>query len=408
MPLLEIQDSTRRAALPMRIAVVTETYPPEVNGVAMTLQRLTMGLLQLGHQVTLVRPRQHTYDRPGCCKQPRTVLVKGATIPGYSEIRLGLTSKARMLRQWQEDCPQVIYIATEGPLGNAALRAARQLDIPVVTGFHTNFHQYTRHYRLGWLEPVVWSYLKKFHNQTYATLVPNQKLADALQQAGINNTHILSRGVDCQLYDAARRDRQLRRDWGVDDNGIVMLYVGRMANEKNLMLAVESYKSLCQQGNVVKFVMVGDGPLYDGLSQQHPEIIYCGFQHGEDLARYYASADVFVFPSETETFGNVVLEAMASGLAIVGYDYAAAQMHLEDGLNARLIPLGDREAFITAVCQLVKQPETILRLRRGVRDVALGIDWGYIIDVFARLLKDAAHVVAAEQSPEFHKKFNHR
>mgnify|MGYP000601288263 CR=1 FL=1 len=408
MPLLPIQALTKCATLPLRVAMVTETYPPEVNGVAMTLQRLTMGLIQLGHQVTLIRPRQHTYDRPGCCKQPRTVLVKGATLPGYTEIRLGLTSKARMLRQWQEDCPQVIYIATEGPLGSAALRAARQLNIPVVTGFHTNFHQYTRHYRLSWLEPVVWSYLKKFHNQTYATLVPNRKLADALEQAGINNTRILSRGVDCQMYDTARRDRQLRSNWGVDDDGIVMLYVGRMANEKNLMLAVESYKSLCQQGNVVRFVMIGDGPLYESLSRQHPEIIYCGFQRGKDLARYYASADVFVFPSETETFGNVVLEAMASGLAIVAYNYAAAQMHLEDGLNARLVTPGDREAFITAVCELVKQPEGIRRLRAGVRAVALGIDWCHIIDEFVSLLVAAADTSLSAQSPDFHKKFNHR
>lgn len=392
MPLLDIQASTRREKLPLRIAVVTETYPPEVNGVAMTLERLTTGLLKLGHQVTLVRPRQHTYDRPGCCNQPHTVLVRGATIPGYTEIRIGLTSKRRMLEQWEEDCPQVIYIATEGPLGHAALRAARKLDIPVVTGFHTNFHQYTRHYRVAWLEPVVWSYLKKFHNRTHATLVPNQKLADALQQSGITNTRILSRGVDCELYTPERRDDLLRRDWGVGDDGVVMLYVGRMANEKNLMLAVESYKRMRDEAVAVKFVMVGDGPLYESLSRDYPEIIYCGFQRGKNLARYYASADVFVFPSETETFGNVVLEAMASGLAIVAFDYAAAQMHLKNEINASLVTLGDREAFIEAVGDLVRQKSRIHTLRAKVRGVALGVDWRYIIDTFERLL-DAAIAV---------------
>ena len=389
----------------MRIALVTETYPPEVNGVAMTLKRLTSGLLQCGHQVTLVRPRQHTYDRPGCCNHPHTVLVKGMTLPGYTEIRLGLTSKGYMLRQWQEHCPQVIYIATEGPLGNAALRAARQLDIPVVTGFHTNFHQYTRHYRVGWLEPVVWSYLKNFHNQTFATLVPNQKLADSLMQMGIDNARILSRGVDCQLYDPVRRDRQLRRDWGVDDNGVVMLYVGRMANEKNLMLAVESYQQMRRAGSKVKFVMVGDGPLYESLSREHPEIIYCGFQHGHNLARYYASADIFVFPSETETFGNVVLEAMASGLAIVAYDYAAAHMHLTDGITARLAPLGDKAAFCAAVNELCNQSQQRQSIRTSVREVALGIDWRYIINEFEELL-----AMACQQSVTvgIHKKFNSR
>lgn len=405
MPMLEMPESTQRAPIPLRIALVTETYPPEVNGVAMTLQRLTTGLLQNGHQVVLVRPRQHIYDRPGCCNQPHTILVKGMTLPGYTEIRLGLTSKRNMLRQWQEHCPQVIYIATEGPLGRAALQAARQLDIPVVTGFHTNFHQYTRHYRMGWLEPVVWSYLKKFHNQTFATLVPNQKLADSLTQMGIDNARILSRGVDCELFNPTRRDRKLRRDWGVDDNGVVMLHVGRMANEKNLMLAVDSYKRMRRSGIKVKFVMVGDGPLYEGLSKEHPEIIYCGFQHGKDLARYYASADVFVFPSETETFGNVVLEAMASGLAIVAYNYAAANMHLTDDVNARLVPLGDEDIFITTVNELVSQRDRQQRLRDRVREVALGIDWRYIISEFEDVLVTACnHQVVAD----VHKSVNYR
>ena len=400
-----IQEPTKQTPIPLRIALVTETYPPEVNGVAMTLQRLTMGLLQGGHRVTLVRPRQHTYDRPGCCNQPHTILVKGMTLPGYTEIRIGITSKRHMLRQWSEHCPQVIYIATEGPLGRAALQAARQLDIPVVTGFHTNFHQYTRHYRMGWLEPVVWSYLKKFHNQTFATLVPNQKLADSLTDKGIENAQILSRGVDCQLFNPTRRDRQLRQDWGVDDNGVVMLHVGRMANEKNLMLAVESYRCMRQSGINVKFVMVGDGPLYEGLSKEHPEIIYCGFQHGKNLARYYASADVFVFPSETETFGNVVLEAMASGLAIVAYDYAAAHMHLSNDVNARLVELGQNEQFIKAVCEVVSQTERRRRYQDSVRDVALRIDWCYIISEFETVLKKACNKHIAE---DVHKSFNAR
>jgi glycosyltransferase involved in cell wall biosynthesis len=390
MPLLEIQASSSEPQELSRIALVTETYPPEVNGVAMTLQRLTQGLLERGHEVTLVRPRQHTYDRPGCCNQPRTVLVRGMTLPGYTEIRIGLTSKGYMLRLWREVCPQVIYIATEGPLGRAALSAARQLKIPVVTGFHTNFHQYTRHYRLGFLEPLVWKYLKSFHNRTHATLVPNQQLAESLTELGIDNAHILSRGVDCQLYHPMRRDKSLRRDWGANDDDIVMLYVGRIANEKNLMLAVESYQSLRQQNIAVKFVMVGDGPLYEGLTREYPEIIYCGFQHGKQLARYYASADVFVFPSETETFGNVVLEAMASGLAIVAFDYAAAHMHLQDDSSARLVTLADRQGFIDAVRQLVCDPQKIQQLRRRVRDIATGIDWQRVIEHFENMLTAAS------------------
>jgi len=189
------------------------------------------------------------------------------------------------------------------------MRAARSLGIPTVSGFHTNFHQYCKHYGLGWLQQIALRYLRWFHNQTECTLVSNQDLRVGLQSAGFNNVSILERGVDSQLFDGQRRSSQLRREWGVSDNDLVLICVGRIAAEKNLRVAIEAYREMLKRGAGVKFVIVGEGPLRSVLQKENTDLIFAGMQTGEQLARHYASADVFLFTSETETFGNVTLEA---------------------------------------------------------------------------------------------------
>ena len=146
--------------------MVTETYPPEVNGVAMTLQRLVTGLLVNGHRVSLVRPKQQPLDRPGCCDKPAVILVPGLPIPGYQGLHFGLPSRKRLLSIWRDVRPDVIYVATEGPLGRSVISAAEQFEIPVISGFHTNFHTYSNHYGVGFLKPLVENYLRYFHRHT--------------------------------------------------------------------------------------------------------------------------------------------------------------------------------------------------------------------------------------------------
>lgn len=372
----------------MRVGLVTETWPPEINGVAHTLHHMSEGLLGRGHSVHLVRPRQHRADRPngeitGLSEQ----VLPGLPIPGYKGLHFGLPARGAIQKAWASTKPDVVYLATEGPLGHSALAAARSLGVPVVSGFHTNFHSYSRYYRLGFLEPAVAGLLRRFHNRTDCTLVPTENLRAELTGQGFRNCAVLARGVNTRLFDPARRDPDLRQSWGVEGDAPVVLYVGRLAAEKNLGLAVEAFRALQSKCPAARFVLVGDGPLAAELKRQHPDFVFCGMRTGEDLARHYASGDVFLFPSTSETFGNVVLEAMASGLAIVAYDYAAAREHLRDGRSAALAHLDDAHGFVARARALVEDPERIRVLGAAARERALSVDWDHIYDTLESLLQ---------------------
>ncbi|WP_006788186.1 glycosyltransferase family 4 protein [Thiorhodospira sibirica] len=374
----------------LQIALVTETYPPEVNGVAHTLQHMVNGMLARGHQVHLIRPRQGRDDQQRVQAGLTEHLHPGLPIPGYKGLHFGLPARSALVESWQHNPPDIVYIATEGPLGRSALNAARQLRIPVISGFHTNFHGYSRYYGLGFLEPAIGGILRRFHNRTACTLVPTQALRTELQASGFQRCEVLARGVDTQLFSPQRRDAGLRHAWGVDEHTLVVMYVGRLAAEKNLSLAVESFRLLQLKRPEARFVLVGDGPELRELKRLHPDFIFCGMRTGEDLARHYASGDVFLFPSLSETFGNVVLEAMASGLAIVAFDYAAAHEHLIHGEHALLAPFADHGAFIRLAQELAQSPEYLNRLRLNARELAQSIDWSTIYNRLEQLFKDHA------------------
>ncbi|MGB5064300.1 MAG: glycosyltransferase family 1 protein, partial [Candidatus Competibacter sp.] len=312
----------------LRVGIVTETYGPEVNGVAMTVGRLVEGLLARGHSVQLIRPRQHPRDDPRRDGALDVWPVAGAAIPFYREMRIGFPAKRLLLERWRQTPPDVVHIVTEGPLGHSALAVARRLRLRVFSGFHTNFHAYSRHYGMGLLARPIVAYLRRFHNRTDCTLVPTEELATELRSLGFHRLRVLARGVDTRLFDPAHRDPALRRSWGASPTDPVALYVGRLAAEKNLQLVLAAYRALRAIQPTTRLVLVGDGPLAVRLQARHPEIVFPGMRIGADLAAHYASADLFLFPSLTETFGNVTLEAMASGLAVVAFDYAAARRHI--------------------------------------------------------------------------------
>jgi glycosyltransferase involved in cell wall biosynthesis len=319
-----------------RIGIVTDTYPPEINGVALTLARLTGGLRARGRVVTVVRPRQGRADAETLGDD--TILVRGVQMPGYRAVRIGLPA-GRVLREaWRRRPPDAVYVATPGPLGLSAVSVARRLGIAVYTGFHTNFPEYARHYHLGALATVGMRGLRWFHNRSRGTLVASAELLDELAAAGVRDLHVLGRGVDGALFTPARRSAALRARWGATDGELVVLHVGRLAAEKNIPVAIDAFRAIQRVGAGARLVIVGDGPVRRELERGAPEAVFCGMRTGEDLATHYASADVFLFPSETETFGNVTLEAMASGLAVVAYDYAAAALHVDSGASGVLAP----------------------------------------------------------------------
>jgi glycosyltransferase involved in cell wall biosynthesis len=280
----------------LRVGVVTETYAPDVNGCAMAMGRLVHGMLERGHQVQLVRVRHGRTDRYRFDGECEVLPLPGLPIPLYTVQKFGLPAAREVARLWRARRPDAVYIATEGPLGASALFVARLLRIPAVTGFHTNFHTYTQDYGVAFLREAAEAYLRELHNRSGATLVPTDDLRQSLGEAGYRNLAVLARGVDTHLYNPARRDHGLRRSWGVDRRGLAVLYVGRLAQEKNLDLAVESFRAMQDIEPRASFVLVGDGPLRRELERTDPGFVFCGWQTGTRLANRYASCDVFLFP----------------------------------------------------------------------------------------------------------------
>ncbi len=372
----------------LRVAVVTETYPPEINGVAMTIGRMVDGLQRRQHQIQLIRPRQHRDDQAASTPSFEEVLQRGVAIPNYDMLKMGLPAKQALLRLWSLQRPDLVHIVTEGPLGWSALTASNKLRIPCSSDFHTNFHSYSKHYGIGWLKKPIVAYLRRFHNKASCTLVPTSAIRDDLAQHGYLNLRVVARGVDTRLFSPAKRSAQLREAWGVKLGQPVALSVGRLAPEKNLPLVMQAYAAMKAVRPDTRLVVVGDGPERAALQAAHADCIFAGMRSGEDLAAHYASGDVFLFPSTTETFGNVTVEAMASGLAVIAYDYAAASEHIEHGRNGLVAGFDDAREFIALAANLAGGAQRMPELGRRARDTAESIDWEAVHSEFENALRD--------------------
>ncbi len=376
---------------PLNIALVTETYLPEVNGVAITIGRMVQGLRKRQHRIHMIRPRQFKQDTAANEEGYTETLVTGMPIPGYPELKSGLPAKGLLMRLWKLHRPDIVHIATEGPLGWSALSAARKLNIPVSTDFHTNFHSYSQHYGVGLLKKPIAAYLRHFHNKAACTLVPTASLQQQLEYEGYRNVYVVSRGVDAQLFHPAKRSAELRASWDADDNTPVVMLVSRIAPEKNLHVVVQAFEQMRKVNPRARLVMVGDGPARAELEKQHPHVIFPGMLTGEPLAQYYASGDIFLYPSLTETYGNVTVEAMASGLATVAYDYAAARQHMRHDENGLLVPFSDTDAFVKLATGLISDMERVQRLRHAARQTVEALTWEHIMGEMEAVLVDTVH-----------------
>ena len=293
-----------------------------------------------------------------------------------------------MLRKlWQERRPDVVHVATEGPLGYSALKTARRMGVRVTSSFHTNFHQYGGHYGLSFGRHLALRYLRWFHNRSACTFVPTDEMGASLARQRFARLEVLSRGVDARLFSPLKRSEPLRQTWRVGPDDPVVLYVGRLAAEKNLDLAVEAYKAMRLINPRIRFVLVGDGPLQPRLKERYPDFIYAGTRRGEELAAYYASADVFLFSSVTETFGNVVTEALASGLVVAGYDYAAMRQHVRTGGNGYVAKFDDKADFLQMARNLISRRAEWPAVRVAARTTAQTISWEMIVMQFEAKLE---------------------
>lgn len=373
----------------MRVGIVTETYAPDVNGVALTVQALARGLVRRGHSVDLVRPI-HLGTPPLADAGMDVLEVEGAALPRYSGLRFGFPSRYRIESRWRSDRPDAIYVATEGPLGWSAISAARRLGIPVASGFHTRFDYYVGHYGFGLLTPLVRHYLARFHRRAQTTLVPTGQLAGELNDLGVHDVRVLRRAVDTMRFHPQRRSDALRQTWGADVDAPVVLSVGRVAPEKNLHVVIAAYRALARRVPGARCVIVGDGPDRAALEAAHPDVIFAGTRRGDELAAYYASADLFVFPSLTETFGNVVLEAMASGVPVVAYAEAAAREFIRNGQNGIRVAPGNEGGLIERAAALGADPFARESMGRAARTTVAGMSPDSVVIEFESILQRLA------------------
>lgn len=301
----------------VRLALFSDTYPPQMNGVSRTLERLVAAARERGAEV-----RVFTSDDPEVTGvQPDVIRWPSVSFWAYPQVRLsaprGFAARTD-LQAWQ---PSLVHVATEFGVGLAGRWAARSLRVPLVTSYHTSFSAYASFYNLGALAEGGWKYFRWFHRAAARTFTPTEAIRDEVIAHGFRNVAVWGRGVDGDRFDPSFRSLEWRRAHGIADDAMVVLYVGRIAREKGLEHALAAMQSLHGTARDIRFVCVGDGPYEAEMRAAAPaDVLFTGRLAGTELSTAYASADVFLFPSVTDTFGNVLLEAMASGLVVVAAD----------------------------------------------------------------------------------------
>jgi glycosyltransferase involved in cell wall biosynthesis len=376
----------------VKLAIVTETFPPEINGVAMTFGVIASELGRRGHSVAVYRPWRRDLPADKLNGDYRQVPMAGLPIPGYPLLRMGLPAGSKLKRIWTAERPHLVHVATEGPLGLSAIKTARSMGIPVTSSFHTNFHAYTRHYKISPFRGLALGWLRYVHNLTQATFAPTTELCAELTGMGFKGMALLSRGVDTRQFRPERRSNTLRAEWKASPSDPVVLHVGRMAAEKNYPLLFKVYAAMRRANPACRFVLAGEGPLKKALMRDFPDCTYAGFFSRDEIGRYYASADIYIHASLTETFGNVLTEAMASGLAVAGFDYAAARIFVKDGESGLTAPCGNPEGLVAAGVRLATDPALRSRLKFAGRAAVEAQSWETVISRFERNLEEAAGV----------------
>ena len=372
----------------MRIAYCTESLPPLVDGVTRTLSELVTTLRETGHEFTFLSAVQ---PDPGLLWRDRVHTVPSVPFPLYPYYRVCLPAARTLDPLLDRFGPDIVHVVTPSLLGLYGVRYARRRGIPVVASFHTDFVTLFRYYGLRSLERLGHHLARRFYGQCAVTLAPSRYQAAKLQAHGIGNVALWQRGVNPASFSPAFRSSELRAQLGGDDVPI-LLYVGRLGREKNLPYLAQAMQVLARQGTRFKLVIVGQGPMRRALAERLPEAVFTGPLEGEELSRWYASADVFVFPSIAETFGNVVLEAFASGLPVIGVDAGSVRELVNPTANGRLAPADSPAAFADAIRSLLQRPAELARLGLGARVTAAQYRWP---DVNRQLLEQYERLIAA-------------
>jgi glycosyltransferase involved in cell wall biosynthesis len=377
----------------VRVAVFSEVYWPMVSGVGVTLLRLTEALQHRGHEV---RVYSATYPLPDG-RPDRPEVHRSPSIPLflYPDVQWAFPRLRDIVDDLSRFRPDVAHVATEFTIGLAGHKAARQLGIPLIASAHTDYEQYAPRYGVDWVLRPVWHYLRWFYGHAHRVLCPTRIYEAHLQSRGITNTGIWTRGLDPDEFHPRFRAEAYRARFGVGADDLLVTYIGRLAREKNLMLLLDAWQALAAERGGAQLVLVGRGPLQEEIQRRAiPGVHVPGLMQGRELAEAYASADLFVFPSPTETFGNSLLEAMGSGLSSVAAAAGGLREFARHGENAWLVEPGSAAALTDGIRRLLRDGALRRDLAEGALRTAGERSWDVVYD---RLIADYEAAIAGRR-----------
>lgn len=363
----------------MRILYFTDTYLPQINGVTNTLEKLGRYLDNNNMEYMFFAPYYTDNAKP--LREKHVQRFTSISLSVYPECRLSLPLYSNLCSLADKFRPDIVHLMTPIGIGLAGLKYARDRGVPVVSSFTTSFDAYLKYYKIEILESLIWSFFKWFHNSCNINFCPSQDTKNTLESKGIRNIKLMSRGIDIDNFNPAFKSDGIRKELNIVEK-ITFLYVGRLAAEKDLDILMESVRKVNEiYPGKTQFVITGDGPYASHIKKTAPDnVLFTGYVKGERLSSIYASCDVFVFPSSTETFGNVVLEAMASGLPVIAVNSGGVKDSIIDGYNGILCNPRDSDSFTLAMCRFIKVTELIGNMGKNARKYTLDKSWTSIFD----------------------------
>ncbi|MET3196564.1 glycosyltransferase family 1 protein [Bacillus sp. OAE603] len=377
----------------MKIAIFTDTYVPQVNGVAKTLNRFTNYLNENGHTFHVFSP-----EDCGAGSTENVTRLKSVPFKIYPECKISLPNFSKIKKKIKEFNPDIIHVATPFTIGLCGIQISKKLNIPLVASYHTNFDHYLHYYKLTYLESFLWKYLDWFHRSTKKIFVPSKDTLHHLNTKGFNNLSVWTHGVDCSLFKPAEDQEEIKQKYNITSK-YTICFVGRIAPEKDLDTLTNIMKYSKQRfGNQLTWVIVGDGPKKEEMMKKTGtnQIIYTGYLQKNELAEIYSVSDVMVFPSDTETFGNVVLEAMASGTPVIGANAGGVKNIIRDYSTGILCEPKNTLSFCRAIEDCLQQTNMLDRMSKKARDYALTQDWNSILNA---LVMEYEEIVTPTLSP---------
>lgn len=376
----------------MKIAIFTDTFTPQINGVAKTLERLTHYFERRNIDYCVFAPQNVRSED----NRSNIQKVKSVPLAIYPECRIALPNPHMIKKKLYQFQPDLIHVATPFNMGLFGRYYARKMKIPLVGSYHTDFDAYLKYYRMDFLAPVFWNYMLWFHEPLQRIFVPSPATLDQLKKKGFRHLRIWGRGIDCTLFHPDYPSAELRENYHISADYTIS-YVGRLAPEKDIDTLLSVIKTVNEKqvkANRIHWLITGDGPLADEMKKSlaGQNVTFTGYLKGRDLANVYAASDLMVFPSATETFGNVVLEAMAAATPVIGADAGGVKDIIRPGITGALCPPGRAESFAASVLSLIDDDARRKEMSRAARAYALTQSWDMIFDQLVEDYRDALQI----------------